>query len=158
MENQEQLLNEFKSWIPFVQELKQVEERIWNEPLGEGKWSIRGVVSHIMLWDKHYNEVAIERIAKQEPITLKQHADFNIFNAEANSYGQTISIQELVQQTIEIREQILHHIKNLTEEQLEGNYIDSDGNPFTIEEYLKDFVSHDQHHREQIKVLMSLSV
>lgn len=51
-----EMVEEFKTFIDFVQELKTIDEEHWNSPISEGKWSLKDVISHIMLWDKYFYE------------------------------------------------------------------------------------------------------
>lgn len=40
-----QMVEEFKSFIPFVERLNIIEESIWNKALSEGKWSLKDVIT-----------------------------------------------------------------------------------------------------------------
>lgn len=48
----QELITEFKKWITFTGSLQELPVAVWELNLEEGKWSIRDIVSHIMLWDK----------------------------------------------------------------------------------------------------------
>lgn len=145
-----ELLASFQDWIHFLGKRQEQSEHVWNEPVAPGKWSLRAVVSHIMLWDKYFYDYAIDKIRKQEPLTLK-HTDYDEFNKNAQSYGEQISIEELVRQSISYREQIIAVIQSLSDDLYEKEYVDGDGHPFFVAQYLKDFIWHDQHHIVQLE-------
>lgn len=152
----EHLLQTFEEWTIFVRTLTHLEEKIWNSSLEAGKWTIKSIVSHIMLWDRYFYKEAIEKIALNQPITLK-HLDFDEFNRKAVEYGKRTETTEIVDKAITYRHKIMNDIRGLTEEQLQQTYLDAEGNVFYIPQYLKDFIWHDQHHMGPlIKYLASL--
>lgn len=82
----EHLLQTFEEWTLFVKTLTHLEEKIWNSSLEKGKWTIKSIVSHMMLWDRYFYKEAIEKIAPHQPVTLR-HLDFDEFNRKAVEYG-----------------------------------------------------------------------
>lgn len=131
MNEKAELLASFQEWINFLRKLSEQNELAWNEPISPGKWSLRAVVSHIMLWDQYFFEHAIDKIHKQLPLTLK-HTDYDDFNRNAQSYGEQVSIEELIRQSIFYRERIIAAIQSLSEELYEQEYVDGDGRPFFV--------------------------
>lgn len=146
MNNRSDLLNQFKEWNGFVLEIIDLD---WKTPIAEGKWTIHDVVSHIMLWDKYFYESTIEPIACDKAITL-QLIDYDQFNNDAVTYGRTKTKDELIELTMKYRNLILDCISSLEEGKYSGKYVDG---RFSLESYLKDFISHDRHHMMQIKEL-----
>lgn len=51
MNEKSRLLEEFKEWIRFVSEIREMD---WQITIAEGKWSVQDIVSHILLWDKYF--------------------------------------------------------------------------------------------------------
>ncbi|MOA19017.1 DinB superfamily protein [compost metagenome] len=147
MSDKTKLIGEFGEWIDFVASIQNVD---WQTPLGQGKWAIHDVVSHIMLWDKSFYEEVIEPIANHQPVT-QQEFDFDAFNNQAIQYGKQKTKDELIQLSLHYRNLILNCIKNLDAAQYGHTYLDG---KFTFESYLKDFIWHDQHHMNQIKELI----
>lgn len=140
-----ELLQSFKEWINFVQSLQGISEEIWNSSMEPGKWTIKDIVCHIMLWDNYFYDEAIHKIAAGEAITLK-HINFDEFNGKAMEYAKKITTEDLIEKTIAYREKLVADIESLSEEAINQNYIDGDGNVFHVPQYLKDFIWHDQHH------------
>ncbi|KKO53389.1 DinB family protein [Paenibacillus sp. DMB20] len=149
----EQLLEKFGTWIDFVGSLERNSESVWDQPLAEGKWSVRGVVSHIMKWDEYFLNEAILKISRGEPLTSK-HLDYDEFNEEARRYGESCPVSRLADETKRLRQELIRHIRSLSEDQYERAYTDGDGNPFELTAYLKDFIWHDEHHIVQISPLL----
>ncbi|SFS79709.1 DinB family protein [Paenibacillus sp. BC26] len=143
------LLSTFQSLIPFANSLRSLPEEVWSAPLQPDKWSTRSVIGHIMLWDRHFLQEAIRPIAEGRPLTLR-HSDFDTFNRHAAAYAESIDKEQLLAECMFVREELWKLLISLSEEKLEMDFTDGDGNPFTIHHYLDDFVSHDRHHLDEI--------
>lgn len=154
MNEKEQMLEQYSEWIDYVMVLKEQDETLWNQSMGEGKWLVRDVVSHIMKWDEYFQEGAILRISRGEELKVK-HLDYDSFNEIAKTYGRTMSIQQLIEQTLTYRQNIIDCIKSLSEEEYTKEYVDADGHPFQVPVFIRDFIWHDQHHMNQMKSLMN---
>lgn len=146
----EQMLLDFKSFIPFVKTLEDVSDEQWNEPIAIGKWTLKDIISHLMLWDKYFYEGAIKKIILREPIITK-HLDFNEFNANATEYAKLLTKQTLIEQFVWYRTKIIDAIAGLTEEELVKEYMDGDKKKFSVRKYMRSFISHDKHHKKQIE-------
>ena len=155
MAKREQLLTEFATLITFIESLRSLDNQLWSSSLGEGKWTPRDVVAHIMLWDKYFLESAIEKIANNQSLTLK-NMDFDEFNRHSREYAESISEQEILDLTIRNRSEILNLLESLSDEDFIKEYMDGDGNEFSIYQYLEDFISHDLHHINQLKAILKL--
>lgn len=51
MNEKSRLLGEFREWIGFVSEIREMD---WQITIAEDKWSVHDIVSHILLWDKYF--------------------------------------------------------------------------------------------------------
>lgn len=147
MSTKEDLLQQFAQWNQFVVNIQGLN---WEVPLNQGKWTIHDLVSHIMLWDEYFLENAIQPISQDVPLTLR-HLDYDKFNLDAMVYGRTLSKKELIQRTIDCRNRILLEIKDYSEDRFTREYVDGDNRPFSVDFYVKDFISHDRHHMKQIE-------
>ncbi|WP_028545320.1 DinB family protein [Paenibacillus taiwanensis] len=153
MSNKQQLLSQFKIWLPFLQQLLEVEE-IWSQPIAANKWTVKEVVSHIMLWDQFFYEEAIRKLADHDPLSF-QHVDFDSFNEHAKLYGHANTISRIVSESVVYRTAIVDCIDSMSIQQCEQDYPMRDGNQFNVLQYLHDFIRHDQHHMSQIEALMA---
>ncbi|MDQ0496046.1 DinB family protein [Paenibacillus brasilensis] len=112
MNEKSRLLEEFKEWICFVSEIREMD---WQIKIAEGKWSVHDIVSHILLWDKYFFEAAINPILNNMPLTLTQ-LDFEKFNQDAVEFGKTKTKEELIEMTIQYRNMILQSIESLEDD------------------------------------------
>ena len=142
-------IEEFRGFIPYVQGLESVEESLWNQPLAEGKWTMKDVICHIALWDEYFYQEGIEKVKLGQPLAVK-HLDYDEFNANAVRYAKTQTIDSLIEQAVRIRTKIVDTISSLPEEELDHEFTDADGHPFTVREYLNGFIPHDEQHKHQI--------
>lgn len=145
-----EMVEEFKSFIDFAQDLKTIGEEHWNIPISEGKWTLKDVLSHIMLWDKYFYEEGIEKIKLGSPLTVR-NLNFDEFNANAIEYAKSQTRDSILEQLIEYRIKIINVISGLPEEEYSKEYKDGDGKKFSIRTYLRGFISHDKHHKKQIE-------
>ncbi|ANS75279.1 hypothetical protein AWM70_12245 [Paenibacillus yonginensis] len=145
-----EMVEEFKTFIDFVQELKMIEEEHWNSPISEGKWSLKDVICHIMLWDIYFYEEGIEKIKLGQSVTVR-HLNFDEFNANAREYAKTQTRDSIMNQFFEYRNKIIDDITGLPEEDYIKEYKDGDGKKFSIRGYLRGFIPHDKHHKKQIE-------
>ncbi|MDF2668317.1 MAG: DinB family protein [Paenibacillus sp.] len=146
------LLEQFQTWLDFVRSLE-LDEVKWNLSLGDGRWTVREVVSHIALWDQYFLVGAIEKIHDGVPLTVK-HLNYDEFNENAKSYGKQTSVADLSDLAFTCRQRLLDTIETFPEPVFYNEYADADGHPFTVVQYLKDFIWHDQHHLAQMKPLL----
>ncbi|WP_083485102.1 GNAT family N-acetyltransferase [Paenibacillus ihumii] len=139
------LLASFQEWIAFLSKHRDRDEQLWNQPVAPGKWPLRAVVSHMMLWDKYFYEHAIGKIHTREPLTLR-HTDYDEFNRAAQLFSEQTRISRLMEQAVYYREKIIAVIRALPDDLYDKEYVDADGQPFFVAQYLKDFIPHDRHH------------
>ncbi|MGG0288954.1 DinB family protein [Peribacillus butanolivorans] len=144
------MINEFQGFISFVESLRNLNEDMWTSPIAENKWSARDIIGHIMFWDKYILEEAIVKIYTNQSVNVQ---DFNIdeFNKNAVDYVKTKDQEEIINQTLHYRQELIDTLKLLSEEKFFNNYIDSSGNNFTVNSFLEDFIPHDDHHKRQIE-------
>ncbi|WNS46499.1 DinB family protein [Paenibacillus sp. MMS20-IR301] len=145
----EQLVLEFESFIPYIQSLEPLDERIWETPLADGKWNLKALLCHIMKWDKYFYEEAFAKVKAGQPLTAK-HLNFNEFNARAAEYAQTVPRQEIIRQFIHYRSRLISDMTGISDEAFVQTYPDGDGKKFSYRGHLRGFLPHDRHHKKQI--------
>lgn len=144
------MVEDFRSFVHFVENLRIIGAEHWNKPISEGKWTLKDIIAHILLWDKYFYDEGIKKINSGESVTVK-HLNFDDFNANAVEYAKKFTKEELIEQCIEYRTQIIDAISGLTEEDYMKEYKDGDKKKFTIRAYLRGFIPHDNHHKKQIE-------
>jgi uncharacterized damage-inducible protein DinB len=157
MKSKQQCIEEFSAFIPFAESLGELEDTVWNAPIEEGKWAVRDILCHIMLWDKYFLEHCLDKIEQGLPLT-HGHADYDEFNRQAIQYAQGRGQQEMVQEAVLYRQKVLDSLTRIPEE--EYNTVHHSGAyPFTVYEYAADwFIPHDEHHVRQIRSYLDVRV
>ncbi len=152
MKPKDQLIKEFSGLIPFLESLREIDDAVWTAPIGDGKWSIRDIVSHVRLWDEYFLREAVDRIASGEPLVL-EHPDIDEFNRRAVAYGEATPRDKLIQEAVAYRRRILERLAQIPQEEYTTAFAGPDGK-FVIQDYIRDFIDHDNWHREQIEAFL----
>lgn len=151
------LIASFHEWHDWIRRWSMQQNAPWDEPIAEGKWTAREMVCHMMRWDRYFWEGAISIIASGEKEQVQiQHLDYDLFNEAAREYARKISIEELMQETLKYRELIIRNLYELVDEDWSYSYKGLDGNPFTLQSYVEDFIWHDRHHMKQLEAMQQL--
>ena len=144
-----QLISDLEQFLSFVRSLERLKDDEWFEPLGEGKWSIHDIVTHIMKWDEYFNNVTFPTLTQNKLPELKEHPDYLGFNEQSVSYGKGRTRQEIIEETIRNRQMMISNLSMLEDYKFSAVY--PGDREFTLESYIKEFfISHDKHHMNQI--------
>lgn len=147
-------IKKYQGFISYVKSLRNLNEEMWTSPIAENKWSVRDIIGHIMIWDKYILEEAIMKINLNQPVTV-QDVNIDEFNKNAVEYVKTKDQDEIINQTIHYRKELIETLMLLSDEQFFNNYIDSSGNNFSVNSFLEDFIPHDDHHKRQIEEFLN---
>ncbi|OIJ12621.1 hypothetical protein BKP35_10560 [Anaerobacillus arseniciselenatis] len=154
----EQVFSKFSTYIPFLQKLEKMEDSLLGLSIKDGKWSIKEIISHIYRWDLHFLEQSIPRVLKERAINYPSYHDYN---KESEIYAKTIEAKTLLQDSIQVRKQLLHRLPELETILFEPITINgytncpSTNEPFTLINYIEELVEHDNHHVQQIEEFLS---
>ncbi|MFF2479922.1 DinB family protein [Paenibacillus sp. NPDC058071] len=154
MNRKEQLIAEFEALIPFVESLRKYGEGRLTSPIGEGKWSLKDMLSHFMLWDRYYIERALEPIAERKDeavIAVSNQFEIESYNQQAIAFAEGRTASDVMDLMIETRQRVLYLLEQIPEDLYDKSYSDLDGDPFNIAEYVTDMTGHDGHHLAQMK-------
>lgn len=102
MNTNEQLIQQFSYFATYADSLRLTDDEKWTVPIAKGKWSVRDIVAHMMLWDRYFLEGAIQKITDQKRITTRE-LDFDEFNKRAVDYAKTKSKEEIIGEAIQYR-------------------------------------------------------
>lgn len=153
MRTKDQWIADFHEWIPFVQSLRTVQPEQWSTPIAEGKWSVHEIVSHILRWDEFYLEKAFFPIEQGTPLLLHT-VDIDSFNEDAVNWGKGLSQEQLIQEAVQVRQQVLKCLQRIPVSLYEHEFAAID-QLFVLERFLDDLYHHDQHHMQQIQAWLS---
>jgi uncharacterized damage-inducible protein DinB len=140
---------EFDGWID---SLKGLTDSEWNMPLGEGKWSVAAVVSHLLFWDQYSLKERFPYF--KEGAELDSYPDFQIVNEQAREYAENIATkEEILDGLIAVRAEFHKMLDKMDDEKLAAAFKISDHH-MTVGTYIIDFIEHDLHHQKQINAVL----
>ncbi len=146
----QKLLQSLQQYIVFLSELETLNELEWTSPMEQGKWAVRDVISHIMMWDKNFLLKIIPQINNGRMPVLAEEEDVQGFNQRAKEYGELLSKEQLLEEAIDARQELLAQLERLPAAAFYEEVPQQGG--YTLNTFLAEmFVSHDTHHEKQIK-------
>lgn len=141
-------INQYEDIIEKLFELKDYPEKILNEPISEGKWSIREIVGHLFYWDKFILEKMVPLMANE--MVLPPFPNHNLHNKEAVAHLKKYkNVREIIDDFAKTRKQLVKELKELDRD-IEF-HIENDPNSFSPEKFIEIFLEHDIHHLNQVK-------
>lgn len=149
----EEIIQSYQDINQWFQSLHEVEDQKWLAPIEKGKWSMAAVISHLLFWDRFSLE---ERFPiMNEGARLSPFPEFQSVNDKAREYAESgITKKELLLELIYARMQLISVLDSYSEEELDTKFFIGD-HELTIRDYFVDFIQHDYHHKNQIKVILS---
>ncbi|MCH1626860.1 DinB family protein [Fredinandcohnia quinoae] len=160
MKTNVEIISDLEQFTTWVEGLKAHNHQLMFKPIAEGKWSIAEILSHIMFWDRY--------ILKEMIPNMKQDADlstieFQELNDKAAEYALSgVSFEFLLEELIESRKKLVSYLRGKTDEEftvsfkINGDAVDNyTGYPFTLYNYICDFIWHDNHHKKQMEEFLS---
>ena len=146
----QKLMAELSEFLAFVSSLRDLQDEVWFAPIGEGKWSIHDIVTHLMRWDEYFNTVTYSGLLSRENSELKEHPDYLAYNEQSVLYGKGKSKREIIEETERNRRLLIDNLSKLEERAFAKVYPGEKG--FTLASYLEAFfTSHDKHHMKQMQ-------
>lgn len=145
---------QFGSIIPFLEEVKlREEDSIFFSPISEGKWSSAAIVAHLLLWDQYIQNSRLPFMLAGDTLATGQ-VDVQAINNDAQNFAHSgISKEELIDQFINNRKNLLEEL-----EKVDLHTVFTIGeHSLTLEKYLVGMVEHDEHHMKQIKDVYELA-
>lgn len=139
-------LNQFEKTIDEIIKLKELDNALLNEPIHEGKWSIREIVGHLYYWDKFNLEQMVPKMI--EGAILPEFPDHDQHNKEAIANLKNKSVETVINDFANTRRELIKSLLNLDDEV--RFTIGKGKRQFSGESFIKIFVKHDAHHLKQI--------
>ncbi|WP_226644221.1 DinB family protein [Mesobacillus subterraneus] len=144
----EEMKAHYKDFDGWIQSLKGLTDAEWNKPLGEGKWSVAAVVSHLLFWDRYSLEERFPYF--KEGAELPSYPDFQGVNDRAREYAEnTATKEQVLDELLAIRKDYREMLEQMDSEKLAVSFKISN-HQLTIGSYFEDFIQHDLHHQKQV--------
>ncbi|PYP88271.1 MAG: hypothetical protein DMF61_06665 [Blastocatellia bacterium AA13] len=132
----EKLLEERQNVLKAIEGISDDE---MNEPMGEGKWSVKDTLGHLAAWEGEVVN-AFEQKARGERPTVGDIKDYDSWNSAQAAKRKDKSVEEIREEFNETRKKLLTIVNDLPE----------DENLWAPErstsKYLNDLIEHDRHH------------
>jgi uncharacterized damage-inducible protein DinB len=148
-----EIIQSYQDLNQWFQTLNEVEDQKWHAPLAKGKWSMAAIMSHLLFWDRFSLKKRFPMMKKGA--RLSPFPEFQTVNDKAREYAESgITKKELLLELIHARMELLSVLDSYSEEDLDTKFYIG-VHELTIRDYFVDFIQHDYHHQNQIKVLLS---
>ncbi|CAM3761069.1 DinB family protein [Mesobacillus thioparans] len=145
--------SEFDSWI---QSLRNLDDSEWHKPLGEGKWTVAAVVSHLLFWDEFSLKERFPYF--KEDAVLPSFPDFQDVNDRAREYAEKkASKDQILEELLAVRHQFREMLKKMDQDALAVSFKISD-HQMTTGTYFADFIWHDLHHQKQVDAVLGRTI
>lgn len=145
MKDKKTLLKEFSELYDYIASIEKMELYKWDLPLAKGEWTVKEAFAHIMRWDQRYFKNGVERIYRDQFVTLED-INVELYNAEASAYGRISKNHRILNFTMYYRRELLVHLEAIPEEMYSKSF-----NGFVLNDYLEHFIGHDKHHLDKIR-------
>ena len=113
-------------------------------------WTIKELISHITAWEIVIHK-AIQAFLAGDPPYFLQEQDFDIFNEEAVDYRSSWTMDQVLQEWKDVREELKKTIQKLRETDLPVEMVLPWGSERTVSELIEIIGEHEGEHMEDAK-------
>jgi 2-hydroxy-3-keto-5-methylthiopentenyl-1-phosphate phosphatase len=113
-------------------------------------WTIKEVVGHITAWEIVINKALIAFQAGDPPYFLREQ-DFDLFNKGEVEKRSGWTLDEVIHEWEEVREELKKTITKLNENDLSTEMVLPWGSERTVEELIEIIAEHEQEHAEDVE-------
>ena len=151
-----QMKQHYRDFDKWTDTLRGLSDGQWHTQVGEGKWSVAAVVAHLLFWDKYSLEERFPFF--KEGAVLPSYPDFQGVNDTALEHAEKIATkEEILGDLYETRKGYHKLLDELNSDKLAVSFQIGE-HTLTVEDYLVDFIQHDQHHQKQVDHTLGLSL
>jgi len=144
-----QAVEQFQSFIPYIEELKNYPDSFWEQPIAPGKWTLKELVCHLWNWDRYSADVMVPNMS--HGALLPAFVDIEAHNAEARVLAQSFaSAAALVEAFVLTRTKLIRLITAKYDSQARFT-IGGGKRKYSFDSYIEIFTHHDEQHKEQIE-------
>lgn len=145
-----EVLNQYKDFTNWLNQLKEMPEEYWLEPVKAGKWSTGEIVAHIKAWDTFVWDERVAYFVSGSEIPNKKIDVEEINRNAANEAKSGISKNELIDEVVECRLVVAKKLEEVPNS-IWQEKIEMGQKMITLCEYISGLVEHDQHHKNQVQ-------
>lgn len=151
----QQLKGHYTAFDGWLQSLKEISDSEWHMPVGEGKWSVAAVVSHLLFWDMYSLEERFPYF--EEGAVLPSFPNFQSVNDQAEEYSKKATKVQIIDEFLAVRQKFQNMLEQMDNDKLAISFKISD-HDMTVGGYITGFVSHDLHHKKQVVETLNRTV
>ncbi|TCI67722.1 MULTISPECIES: DinB family protein [unclassified Exiguobacterium] len=152
------VIDEFASYIDWLNTLSGLDESMWEKSIATDKWSIKAIVLHIAHWDNHLLNVIVPAVKTGEAMIFPE---FDSFNARATQKAKRLSGENVLQLAKTSRSSLIETLQSLSQETLTSHttangvtHCPHHGVPYTLAYIVTEFIEHDRHHQQQVDAIL----
>jgi uncharacterized damage-inducible protein DinB len=150
-----EVLTQYKNFTNWLQQLKQIPEEYWLEPIKDRKWSVGEIIAHIKAWDMFVWDERVACFVSGSQIPAKNVDVQEINSNAANEARSGISKNQLLDEVIECRLVVAKRLGEVPSFVWQEK-IEMGSKMITLCEYISGLVEHDEHHRAQIEGFLAI--
>lgn len=155
------VIDEFASYIDWLNTLERLDESMWDKPTATDKWSIKAIILHIAHWDNHLLNVIIPAVKTGEGMIFPE---FDSFNARATQKAKRLSGVNVLRLAKTSRSSLVEALRSLRQETLtlhttanEATHSPHEDVPYTLAYIVTEFIEHDRHHQQQVDSILRIT-
>lgn len=145
-----EVVTQYKNFVNWLQQLKQMPEECWLAPIKDGKWSTGEIIAHIKAWDIFVWDERVAYFVSGSEIPVRKVDVEEINSPAANEARSGISKNQLLDEVIECRIVVANRLGEVPSAVWQEK-IQMGSKMITLCEYISGLVEHDEHHRNQIE-------
>jgi len=146
--SKDEILEKKKNYILWLDALLGLTEEQAGTPYLPGKWSSKEIIWHVAEWDRFSTEKRLPYM--KSGARLAGFPEFEQFNAEAAVRANKHTFKETVDYAKEERLRLIEKLAQLDDEEWDKEFFIGD-RALSISNYFTGFISHDEHHKQQIE-------
>jgi uncharacterized damage-inducible protein DinB len=144
-----QAIQEFRAFIPYIEDLRALEESVWQQPIAPGKWTLKELVCHLWNWDRFSVDVMVPLMT--HGASLPAFVDIEEHNQTARELAKSFnSASELIDAFVQTRTALTEEITKKYDSQVRFT-IGGFKRKYSIDSYIEIFTHHDEQHKAQIE-------
>ncbi len=150
MDRKEKVLeNMQKTRDELLQELSRFPEEKWDEPVSQGKWTLRGFLVHITHWNRWgFNKFRC--LVEQGEMPLGQPQDIDLLNERLAQTWELHSMEDVKADFHCQFQEMMDYLQRLPENWFEKKW-QYEGKEVSVEEWFDFFNEHDATHIRQLR-------
>jgi len=149
--NKSELLTEQFNFAQWVESLKDLDEKLWFQPIESESWSIAEIISHLQMWDQFVLEHRVPYLFTVFPDVNPTDEEVNL---PASQYALSgVTQKQLIDGFCLTRTKLIEELEKIAEHDFQ-KVLKLGHKEITISAYFNYLIEHDLHHKQQISAFI----